>query len=89
MHQEAQSICLRTATFYVARVTLEIAFGYGDEGAVRGVLHAAGLSEDDAEFGASVTWTVTLLEADAADVQRRLVEQTSGRATVRVRSSGA
>jgi putative IMPACT (imprinted ancient) family translation regulator len=72
----------------VERVTLEIGFDYADESAVRGVLHAAGLTEDDAQFGASVTWTVTLIEADVAGVQRRLVEQTAGRATVRVVSSG-
>lgn len=75
-------------TPYVARATMEIGFGYRDEGAVRGVLHAAGLTEDDAQFGASVSFTVTLLEPEAAEVQRRLIEQTSGRATVRVRSSG-
>ena len=68
---------------YVARVTLEIRFGYGDQGAIAGVLHAAGLTADESEYAEDVCFRLVVREELAAGLIERLVDRTAGRAKIR------
>lgn len=67
---------------WIATTELRITHAYGDSGAVDGVLTAHGVTPEDARYGADVTRTLVVPEAEADPLRRALVEATAGRIAV-------
>ena len=64
---------------YEARVRLQLCYAYSDQGAVRSVLRASGLDDQDAAYGAEVNLVLDVLAADADELAARLRDRTGGR----------
>ncbi len=71
---------------WVATQTLDLAFAYGDQGAVDAVLHAHGAELLDAEYDAAVRLTVRVDARRAAQLRDDLVDRTGGRVRIRMGS---
>lgn len=67
----------------VPTVRLVLEHSYDDTGAIQAVMGAAGLAPVDTAYDATVTVTLDVPEPDADELVQRLVDRTSGRATVR------